>query len=155
MLPPSQFWLDGWSICLNFAVNFADDFVVDDPRACFFLKGLLLQIYSGLELILGYLVLPSLVWLDFLESISPSLVSSNFSEIVRILYSCVLARFKFAVIVDFFHRLGSKLPCLFPFYFIILWIPCILFSRGSCAVSFFVLFVLFRFVGNWLLFQGP
>ena len=40
MLPPSQFWLDGWCICLNFAMDFADDFVVDDPLTFgYFLEG--------------------------------------------------------------------------------------------------------------------
>ena len=31
ILSPTQFWLDGWRVCLNFAMDFADDFVVDDP----------------------------------------------------------------------------------------------------------------------------
>ena len=40
MLPPSQFRLDGWRICLNHAMDFADDFLVDDPLTFgFFLEG--------------------------------------------------------------------------------------------------------------------
>ena len=40
MLSPSQFWLDGWRVCLNFAIDFADDFVVDDPLIFgYFLEG--------------------------------------------------------------------------------------------------------------------
>ena len=44
----------------------------------------------------------------------------NFSWYVRILFSCVLYQLEFAMLVDFVLRLGSKLPCLFPFYFIFL-----------------------------------
>ena len=40
MLSPFQFWLGGWRICLYFAMDFADDFVVDDLLTFFyFLKG--------------------------------------------------------------------------------------------------------------------
>ena len=40
MLPPSQFWLDGWRVCLNFLMDFADNFVVEDPLTfCYFLEG--------------------------------------------------------------------------------------------------------------------
>ena len=40
MLSPSQLWLDGWCICLNFSMDFADDFVVDDPLTFgYFLEG--------------------------------------------------------------------------------------------------------------------
>ena len=47
-------------------MDFADDFVVDDPLTFFiFLKGNLLSIYSGLEVILGFLVSPSSVCLNF------------------------------------------------------------------------------------------
>ena len=28
---PYQFWLNSWRVCLYFAMDFADDFVVDDP----------------------------------------------------------------------------------------------------------------------------
>ena len=61
----------------------------------------------------------------------------EFSGIVRILFSCVLARLEFAVLVIFIFRLGSKLPCLFPFLFYFLvypvpfrfsWTPCRFFS---------------------------
>ena len=41
----------------------------------------------------------------------------NSYGIVRILLSCELTRLEFAVLVLFDFRLGSKLPCLFPFLF--------------------------------------
>ena len=66
-----------------------------------FLKGDLMRISSGLEVILGFFFSPILVCLNYPESISPSLVCLNFSGIVRILFSCVLARLKFAVLVIF------------------------------------------------------
>ena len=48
-------------------MDFADDFVVDDPLTFFiFLKGNLLQISSGLEVILGFFPPPSLVCLNYL-----------------------------------------------------------------------------------------
>ena len=75
--------------------------------------------------------------LDFLEMISPSSVCLNSSGIVRILFSRELARLEFAVRIIFVFRLGSKLPCLFPFLFYFL-VP--FFSRGriflnSCFVG--------------------
>ena len=55
MLSPSQFWLDGWRSFLNFAMDFADKFVVGDPsHLVIFLKGGFLWISSGFEVILGY-----------------------------------------------------------------------------------------------------
>ena len=40
MLSPYQLWLDGWRVCLNFAMDFSGDFVVDDPLIfCYFLEG--------------------------------------------------------------------------------------------------------------------
>ena len=40
MLPLSQLWLDGWRVCLYFAMDFTDAFFVDDPLAfCYFLEG--------------------------------------------------------------------------------------------------------------------
>ena len=150
MLPPSQFWLGGWHVCSNFAINFADDFVVDDPLTFFyFLEGgfaaniFRFGSHSGIFLFrrfwcawitLVFFVSLSLACLNFLEMISPSLLCLNSSGIVRILFSCELARFKFAVLVIFVFRLGSKLPCLFPFlfYFLIpfrfLPTPCSFFS---------------------------
>ena len=101
-------------------------------------------------------VSPSLVCLNYLEMISPSLVCLNSSWIVRILLSCELARLEFSVLVIFDFRLGSKLPCLFPFlfYFLVrfrfLRTPCRFFSsflsRGRLSVSFLVLYCLFRFL---------
>ena len=96
---------------------------------------------------------------------SPSLVCLNSYGIVRILLSCELARLKFALLVIFYFRLGSKLPFLFPFllYFLIRFhfsrTLCRFFSyfvsRGRWAVSFIVLFGLIRFVGTWSFLQGP
>ena len=61
----------------------------------------------------------------------------NSSGIVIILLSCELARLEFAVLVIFDFRLGSKLPCLCPFYYIFSFV---FVSRGRRAVSFLVLF---------------
>ena len=47
-----QLLLDGCCVCLNFVMDFADDFVVDDHVTFVFLKGVLLLISSGLEVIL-------------------------------------------------------------------------------------------------------
>ena len=80
----------------------------------------------------------SLVCFNHLEIISPISVCLNSSEIVRILFSCELARLEFAVLVIFDFILGSKLPCLFRFYSIFLFV---FFSRGRRAVSFIVLFL--------------
>ena len=97
----------------------------------------------------------SLVCFNYLELISPILVHLSSSEIVRILFSCELARLRFAVLVIFGFRLGSKLPCLFLFLFYLSWIRYLLIYNGLCAVSIFVLFRLFWFVGTWLLLRGP
>ena len=82
-------------------MNFADNFVVGEPIIHFFLKGNLLQISSGLEVILGYYFSPSLVCLNSLEWVLPISVCLNFSVIIRIFFSCVLARLEFAVLVIF------------------------------------------------------
>ena len=97
-----------------------------------------LQVWKSFLVILVSL---SLVCLDFLESIPPSSVCLNFSGILRILFSCVLARLKFPALVIFVFRLGSKLPFLFRFFsffidpvpFLFSWTPCRLFS---CFVWF-------------------
>ena len=62
----------------------------------------------------------------------------NYSGIVIILLSRELARLEFSVLVIFDFRLGPKLPCLFPFYYIL---SLVFISRGRCAVSFLVLFL--------------
>ena len=101
-----------------------------------FLKGDLLRISSGLEVILGYFcftefgvlelslfffVSPSLACLNYLEMISRSLACLNYSRMVRILFSYELTRLEFAVLVIYLKILGSKLPFLFPFlsYFLV------------------------------------
>ena len=134
MLYPSQFWLDGWHVLLNFAIDSADDFLVDDSLTfCYSLEGgfaanifrfgshswifLFRRVWCD-WIILVIFVSPSLACLNYLEIISPSSVYLNSSGIVRILFSCELARLKFSVLVIFVFRLGSKLPCLFPFYYI-------------------------------------
>ena len=67
----------------------------------------------------------------------------KFSGIVRIVFIFVLAQLEFAVLIDLVFRIGSKLPCLFPFlfYFIVdpvtfifLWIPCRFFSCFACVI---------------------
>ena len=76
-------------------------------------------------------VKPIPVCVYYLEMISPSSVCLNSSGIVRILFSCELAWLEFAVLVIFVFRLGSKLPCLFPFLFYFL-VP-FHFSRMLCC----------------------
>ena len=56
----------------------------------------------GLKLFLVILVSLSMVCFNFLELNSPSLVCLNFYEFFRILFSCVLSRLEFALLVDFF-----------------------------------------------------
>ena len=110
-------FLTGWlTHLLVFSIYFEDDFVVNDPLT-FLLDWRLifcenLQVWNSFLVILVSLIL---VCLNFLESISPILVCLNFSGIVRILFSCVLARLDFFVLVLFVFRLGLRLPCLFPF----------------------------------------
>ena len=80
-------------------MDFAYDFVFNDPSYfVIFLKGGFLIISSGLEVILGYIFSSISVCLNYLESISPSLVCLNFSGIFIILFSCELARLEFAVL---------------------------------------------------------
>ena len=51
-------------------MDFADDFVVEDPaHLVIFLKGDLLLISSGLEFMLGFFVSPSSVCLNYLNII--------------------------------------------------------------------------------------
>ena len=51
-------------------MDFADDFVVDDPLTFgYFLEGGFLQISSGLEVMLGFFVSPNLVCLNDLDMI--------------------------------------------------------------------------------------
>ena len=79
------------------------------------LKGNLLQIYSGLEVIIFLWFHPVLyVWI-FLESFSPRSVCLNFSGIVRIVWlGHVGIWLEFSVLVEFVfaYGLGSNLPCL-------------------------------------------
>ena len=93
-----------------------------------------LQVWKSL---LDIFVSPSLACLNYIEMISPSSVCLNISEIARILFSCELARLKFAVLVIFVFRIGSKFLCLFLFLFYslvdpvpfrFLMTPCRLFS---------------------------
>ena len=64
-------------------MDFAYDFVFNDPSYfIIFVKGVFLQISSGLELMLGFFVLPISVCLNSLEMISPSLVCLNYLEII-------------------------------------------------------------------------
>ena len=108
MLPPSQLWLDVWRIWLYFAIHFVDDFLVDDPLTSFYF------IEGGFAFLVFY-VSPSLVWLNYLKSISPSSLCLIFFGIVIILFSCVLARLKFAVLVIFFKDLARSCRSCFRF----------------------------------------
>ena len=88
--------------------------------------------------------------------ISPSSVCLISSGIVRILLSCELAWLELALLIIFDFRLGSKLPCLFPFlfYFLVrfrfLRTPFRFFSsflsRRSLSVSYPVTYCLNRFL---------
>ena len=104
-----------------------------------FFRDNFLQISSCLEIILGYFEFTKFRVLEFLELISPSLVCLNFSGFVRILFSCVLDRVEFAVLVNFFKTWLEVAEPVSVF---------ILFSHGSRAISFLVLFGLFRFFGT-------
>ena len=154
MLSPSQVWLDGWRFWLNFVMDFADDFVVDD----------LLTFFNFLEVVFAanifrfgshswifmfhrfryawitfvIFVSPSSACLNYLEMISPSSVCLNFFRIVRIPFSWLLLRLELSVLVIFVFRLGSKWPCLFLFYsiFSLVFVSC-----GRLSVSFLVLFL--------------
>ena len=90
-------------------------------------------------------------WLLLISLTSVCLISSG---IVKILLSCELVWLKLALLVIFDFRLGSKLPCLFPFlfYFLVrfrfLRTPCrfcsSFLSRVSCgrrAVSVLLFFL--------------
>ena len=67
-----------------------------------------------------------------------TLVCLIYSGIVRILLSCELAWLKFSLFVVFDFNLGSKLPCLFPFYYIFSFV---IVSCGRRAVSLLLLFL--------------
>ena len=130
-----QLWLDGWRVCLNFAMDFAHNFVVDDPLTFFFSwKVIFCEYIQFWKSLLDPFVLPSLVCLNYLEMISPSSVCLNFSGIVRILFSCELAWLEFVVLVNFVFRLGLKLLCLFLFFLF------------SCSFSFLADAVPFLFL---------
>ena len=117
MLSPSQFWLDGWRVCLYFAMDFADDFLVDDPLTFFyFLEGgfsanifrfgsnswiFLFHQFRCAWIIFVIFVSPTLACLNYLEMISQSSVWLNYSGIVIILFSCELVRLKFSMLVIF------------------------------------------------------
>ena len=137
-------------------MDFADDFVVNYPLIFFnFLVGgfaanifrfgshswifLFHRLWCA-WIFLVVVVSPSPACLNCLEMISPSLVCLNYSGIVRILFSCELARLGFSMLVIFVFRLGSNLPCLFPF--LIYFLVPFRFSRTPCR--FFSWFVWFN-----------
>ena len=104
------------------------------------LKDNLLRIYSGLELIIGYFGFTYFGVLVFLIDFTKFDVL-DFLEIVRILFSCVLARLEFSVLVIFLD-LDRNCRACFRSYFVFSWIPCLFFSCGPRAI-FFSCFVLF------------
>ena len=132
-------------------MDFADDFVFDDPLTFgyFFEEGFAANIFMFGSHSWDFFLSPTLVWLNYLEMISPSSVCLNSSGIVRILLSCELSRIEFSVLVVFVFRLGSKLLCLFPYLFYFLVRFHFLWTR---AVSFFHLI---RFVGTWSFLRVP
>ena len=113
-----------------------------------FLKGDFLRISSGLEVMLGFFVSPSSVCLNYLDD---DFTEFGVLELFWDRQNCELARLEFAVLVIFVFRLGSKLPCLFPFLFHFLVrfrfsrTPCRFFSsflsRGRRAVSILLFFL--------------
>ena len=134
MMTPSQFWLDCWRVCLNFAMDFADNFVVEDPLTfCYFLEGeFAANIFRfGIHCWLFWFHQVWCAWIFynqfhrvwcawiFLESLEPSFLvywpGSNLP--------CLLI----------FFRLGLNLPCLFPF-FPLSWILWLFFSCGFRAI---------------------
>ena len=135
MLFPSQFWLYGWCVCLNFAMDFADDYGVNDPlNIISSWRGICCKYLQVCNSFWVVLVSPSLVCLNFLLLISPSSVCLNFSGIIRLLFLVywVVSNLLWLLV---FKRLGSKLPYLFPFLFYFLVYP----------VSFLFLFYLFYY----------
>ena len=98
-----------------------------------FLKGNLLRISSVLEVIIGYFCFTELDVLELYRVNLSKFGVLEFSRIVRILFSCVLARLEFSVLVIFVSRLSSKFPCLFLFLFYFILFYFMLFYRGSCA----------------------
>ena len=92
------------------------------------LKGNLLQISSGLEVILGYFCFTKF---GVLESSRKRFhrvwCAQLFLEIARILFSCVLDRLKFAMLVIFVLDLARSCRACFPFN---------IFSCGSCVFLF-------------------
>ena len=139
ILSPSHFWLDGWHFCL-YLWWISWIILYRWPPHIFFLKGNLLQISSGLEVILGNIWFTNLGLLEFSKV--------DFT--------------KFGVLGCFVE--SSE------YYFFVYWLGVavpfsvwILFSRESCAffysrvprdVSFLDLFCLFWFVHTWLLLRG-
>ena len=83
--------------------------------------------------------------MNYLEILSPRSVCLNSSGLVRIRISCELALFEFSVLVMIVFRLGSKLPCLFPFllYFLVPF-----HISRTHAVSFLVFLQYSFFVGT-------
>ena len=73
-------------------------------RFVIFLKGDLLRIYSGLEVILGIFCFTEFGVLEISRDDFTDLVYLNSSGIVIILFSCELAWHKFAVLVIFVFR---------------------------------------------------
>ena len=146
MMPPAQFWLDGWRACLNFAMDFADDFVFDDPLTFYyFLEGdFSVNIFRfGIHYWLFWF---HRVWCDqfFLQSFSPSLVCLNLSGTVRIVYlGYVEDCLEFSLLVEslFLCMVSDQIchACWSCFYtwiefsmpvsvFLLSWIPCRFFS---------------------------
>ena len=100
-------------------MNFKDDFVVDDPLTFgYFLEGEFDVNIFRFGSHACFFVSPSLVYLNYLEMISPSSVCLNSSGIVIILLSCELARLEFAVLVIFILDFARSCRACFCFYYI-------------------------------------
>ena len=116
---------------------FADDFVVDDSLTfCYFLVGeFAANIFRfGINswLFLFHLVWCAQIYLELSES----------SFLVNWLGS------NFPCLLFLFLDLAQRCRACFRFYSIFAWILWLFVSRGARAVSFLVLFGLFRFVGT-------
>ena len=161
MISPSQFWLYGWPVCLNFAMDFADYFVVDDPfRFWYFIeRGFAVNIFrfGSHSWFLGF---KEFSVLEFFWNFYNH-VSGSCRGLAQICHACCIYflvygfGLNFSCLLIFFLDSDRICRAYFHFCFILFWILCLFISLGPRSIYFLVLFCLFRFVGTWLLFRGP
>ena len=120
-----------------------------------FLRGVFCEYLQVWNSFLVILVSPRLACLNFLELFLPRFGVFEFPGIVRIVFSCYGIGLNMLCLLILFLDPAQTCRACFRFCFVLLWILCLSFYHWSRAVSFIVLFLLFWFVGTWLLFQGP